>query len=440
MNHMNKNLNRSEILLCLAFFFFSFYWAIIQPYNSAPDEPMRYAVAQFLFQHNRLPVGDELISHWGFSYAHYPTVIYSQIAYVFMKIVSLFTTEEMMLVYATRMVSVVCGTGTVYFSIKASKRLFPSLARWIFLFFIAAMPQFVFLSSYVNCDSVAIFSTSVIFYSWVLGMTEGWNYKNAALLAMGISICALAYYNSYAWILFSIPFFLVSSSVQNKNNHAKTIKLAAYTAAIVLLLISYSFIRHLVLYNDLLGFRTCTYYGELYAIDSLKPSIRASFAESGIPLSAMLFDPDYSWFVCSWRSFIGTFGYMAYILPKKVYWIVTAIVLLPFLALMIKFFIRGIKRYRTDRVQVCFFFCLAAISVTTVLLSIIQSYYRDFQPQGRYCYPAMIPLAFAVAKGYEFLLSKFDKKYCCIAVSGFCITMVCLLLVAFHTAFLPSIQ
>lgn len=441
MDGGKKKLVRSEMLFCAACFFVYFWWAAVQPYNYAPDEAMRFAVTQFLVEHNRLPVADELISHWGFSYAHYPTVLYNQLGYVFMKPVALLTGNIDLHVLAARMVSVVCGTGTVYFTIKASKQLMHSLARWILIVFVAAMPQAVFLNSYVNCDSVVVFGTAVIFYAWSLGMTEGWNYRNAALLAIGVSVCALTYYNSYAWILCSMIFFVVSCFLQNQKRWGKTIKLAAYTAAIVLLMISYSFVRHLILYNDLLGFKTCEYYGELYAIHELKPSVRMSMAEAGIPFTEMLFGEKYKWFTYTWESFIGAFGYMAYFCPSKVYKIVTAIVFLGCFSLLVKFFCSRKTKVRQDPVCRLFLFCLAASAVITVILSIIQSYYRDFQPQGRYCYPALIPLSFAVAKGYEYLLSKIkDRKYRCAVVALVCATMLFLLLFVSFTVFLPSLK
>lgn len=428
-------------MVCASCFLVYFCWASIQPFNYAPDELMRYDVTRFLFDHNRLPVGNELVSHWGFSYAHYPAVLCSQLGYVFMKIASLFTKNDNMLLLAARMVSVFCGTGTVYFNIRASKQLFYSPARWVLIVLVAAMPQAVFLYSYVNNDSVAVFGTAMIFYAWTLAMVEGWDYKNATLLAVGISVCALAYYNSYTWILCSMIFFLATSFIREKEHMGKTIKLAAYIVAVVLLLISYGFIRHLVLYNDLLGFKTCAYYGELYAIHELKPSVRTSLAEMGISFSTMLFGTGYNWFEISWKSFIGTFGYMTEWCPEIVYIIVTGIVFLGCIFALTKYLKSMIGQLDKNRMQSYFHLCLAICAVVTVILSIIQSYYRDFQPQGRYCYPALIPLAFATAKGYEYLLSKIRKnEHGYAIITLVCVAMICILLFVFFAVFLPSLK
>ena len=64
-------------------------WAMTQPFNSGPDEQMRYYVADYIYKHHgALPGGDDPAVRnkvWGISYAYYPVVSY-MVSALFMRI------------------------------------------------------------------------------------------------------------------------------------------------------------------------------------------------------------------------------------------------------------------------------------------------------------------------------------------------------------------
>ena len=68
-------------------------WAMTQPFNSGPDEQMRYYVADYIYKHHgALPGGDDPAVRnkvWGISYAYYPVVSY-MVSALFMRISRLF--------------------------------------------------------------------------------------------------------------------------------------------------------------------------------------------------------------------------------------------------------------------------------------------------------------------------------------------------------------
>lgn len=102
---------------------------------------MRYAVSEFLFKNNQLPVGSEAANpSWGFSYACFPTMIRHIFDFIFMKIGSIFLYREFHILLCARMVSVLCGTLIVLFTIKVSKILFDSPSRWLMVALIAFIP------------------------------------------------------------------------------------------------------------------------------------------------------------------------------------------------------------------------------------------------------------------------------------------------------------
>ena len=435
-----RKLSGAELLFCLGCFAYYLLWAVLKQLNYAPDEQMRYDVTKFLFDYDRLPVRDELLSEWGFSYAHLPTVLCNWLGYFSMRIASVFTLNSRVLLLAARMPNVLCGVGSVYYAIKISKLMFKTPARWIMIVVMALMPQFAFLASYINNDMVAFAGITMIVYAWVLGMKYNWNFANTTLLAIGISVCALAYYNSYIWILFSVIFFFITYFRKNPKNYKGAAKYTAFIVGLVFLLIGYTFIRHLVVYNSLLGFEVTAYYGEEFAIEALKPSNRFTMQELGIPLMTMLFDPAYEWFETTWISFIGNFGYMQYRGEDIIYELVTVFVAIGGVALLHKAVICLCSKKRRPDLETALFWSLAGLAaVVTVALSIYNSYTQDFQAQGRYCYPAFVTMAFFLAKGYEWLLSLLKKKeHKYAAVSAICTGFAAFSLFMFWTVYLPS--
>lgn len=404
------SLNKIELIFCIGVFLYYFAWVITQPYNYAPDEAMRYDVTEFLYNNNRLPQNDELLSVWGFSYAHMPTVLCNQLGYVFMKIASVFKQSDFFLLVAARMVSVCCATIGVYFVIKIAKQLFSSPARWIAIIVFAFMPQYSFLASYVNNDIIAVCGSCIIVYSWILAIKHDWNIKNGVMLSLGISICALSYYNSYIWILLSMFVVTFTYFHKHKGDYKGFVRTASWMCAIVLVLISYNFIRHIILYGDVLGLETTKAYGEMYAVDYLKPSARISLQNQGISLYTMLFDNSCNWVHKTYVSFIATFGYMEYETPYFIYQAVKLFIVIGGVGILVNIINRFRNKIKQALEMKIFYSSMVVCSIFSVSLSIYNSYTYDFQPQGRYCYSMFIALIILVTKGYEALVLKIKRK------------------------------
>ena len=443
--HKPKNLRRlSKAELVFLGICFAYYalWAIAKPLQYPPDEPMRYEVTQFLFANNRLPVGDELLHpEWGFSYAHFPTVLCNELGYVFMKIASVFMSGDFKLLVAARMVSVCAGTGVIYYVIKISRHLFRTPARWVMIVLIAFMPQFAFLSSYVNNDSLAMLGAAMIVYAWVLALKYNWEWRSAVLLALGVATCGLSYYNSYPWILMSVIFFVVTYWCQNRKDYKGFTIMLAVIVAIVLAIISYSFIRHVVLYGDLLGFKTRRFFGELYAVEHLKPSVAGgkSPQDRGITFMQMLYDVPYEYLKKTSQSFVGVFGSMTVFCPEKIYDVVLWIGRFGALGLVWKIVDAIIKKNPPKWQDVLLWSFMIIAGVMSIGLAVYKSYTGDFQAQGRYCYPAIIPIMFLLAKGYEALIRLFKRKEHQYAVTAIgCTAFMALSYYVYSTVFIPS--
>lgn len=400
-----KSLTTFEFIFLVGCFVYYAMW-IIKPLNYGPDEHMRYAVSRFFFENNRLPIGKELVnSVWGFSYALFPTMLCSVLDYIPMKIAALFTTNWFYILLAARMVSVCCATLTVYFTVKASKQVFKNPTRWIMISVVAALPQFAFLGSYVNNDICAMLGISIVLYAWTLAINNNWSFKNAFVLSVGMAICAMSYYNSYVWVLASIFIYFITYFYQNKKDYKGFVRLSAFIVVVTLVLMGYLFARHLYLYHDLLGFKVSREYAAIYADEAFKPENRGNPSNLGYSLWHMLFDM--GWLSSTYRSFIGFFGPMAYPLNNNVYRFYTLFFIVAFIGFVYFVFklIANAKHQKPTLDWVVFYISLAFCGVMAVALSMYNSYFSDYQPQGRYCFPLLPALAIFVAKGFETLIS-----------------------------------
>ena len=177
---VKTNAKHSEVILEVAFltavFVFTLMWAIKAPFDASPDESMRFQIAEYIMDHGSLPDGrDPSIrnANWGISYAFNPITTYI-IAAGFGKITSLFTNSFTAVYRSMRLVNVIFGTLTAFFALKIGKRLFEKEAAWFFAVLVSFLPGAVFIHSYINMDSIAVFSTAWIVYCWVRAVQDGW--------------------------------------------------------------------------------------------------------------------------------------------------------------------------------------------------------------------------------------------------------------------------
>ena len=430
--------------LVLAAFLLLTAWAFMQPLGAGPDEKMRYMVAQYLHAHSgKLPLGDEPTirdATWGISYAYYPILSY-MVSAVFMGIAGLFHASADGLLHAARMADVLFVTGAVYFVVKASGKLFPKKGRWLFAALAGFMPQALFLGTYVNTDSLALLAAAMILYAWASYLREDWTWKNCIVLAVGMAVCALSYYNAYGWILCSFFFFCLTILLGREEPFPQRIRFlfsrGIVIAGVTILLCGWWFIRNAVLYNgDFLGRRSCAECAEKYAQKDYRPSLYPTPEKLKWSWKDIIFYQDPGWYhnwaltVCV--SFIGTFGLMEIYMPyavSKMYIVFFAVgILSVFLTrgifnLRKTMYIRQKKTVAGDtwkikakvtsgkcNVEGIFHWMMILLIVIPVILFMDYVYYNDNQAQGRYLMPALYPLMYFVTLGWNKILTKVIKN------------------------------
>lgn len=428
-------------------FLIMFAWAMIGSMPTGPDESMRYSVAQYLYEHpGQLPRGEEETirnARWGISYAFSPILSY-MVSAVFMWITGIFTTGEVALLRAARMADVLFMTVAAWLVLQIGKRLFQDREqRWLFCVLVVFLPEFLFMGAYVNTDSLALMAGAMILLAWARYLDEGWSWKNCFLLAAGMGICFLSYYNAYGWILWSAVFFCMTVLFCSDSSWKERWKFlwsrGAAIAGVTIGLAGWWFIRNFIIYDgDFLGRHASDLCAEKYAWPDFKPSARMTPEKLGWSYKDFFLYQDpgwhHNWVITVLFSFVGTFGYFHIFMNEtvsKIYVLFLAIGACGVFLMVREFYWRkssvSIARVpdapkgepvKIKTISVCrewskkglFHLSMAAALVTPVLLFISYAFNNDNQAQGRYILPAVYPIMYFVAKGYGKLLGRFVKK------------------------------
>lgn len=410
MKFIKKNFFIFSLAFC-SLFLYSI-WAVIIPFNQAPDELHRYDIADFIFKYHTLPIaGDDRLYYGvhGITYAVFPYLPYI-IGAVFMIIFdNIFDINNMYLVH--RLVSVISGTLSVclVYKICEGMNFEKKFSRFVSCFF-AVIPGYSFVNSYVNQDSFSICVNLLIIYIWLKCLKSNWSSKYIALLGVGLSVCLLTYMNGYVIIPATMLLLLRTYFRFTRKEFFKKIALLVIP---IIIISGWWFIRNYVLYDgDFIGMRQSNMLSEQLGIDELKPSNRQTMVKQGVSLTEMVFE--YHWLSSTYKSFWGTFGYMDKWMDEKYY---TAISVIHFISLIGCFFIiaRILRKILKKEKSIVDFLrdstlhlLLLVIIFLSVALSLYYSYFSDFQPQGRYIYPALFPIILYFCLGLkEIVNSKF---------------------------------
>lgn len=418
---MKEKVNKAMLL-----FYFTLYLvtaltlALNQPLNDGtfqfmsnpPDEHSRYMVPLYICNHGTLPTGfeEELISgecRW--TYGFYTLLPYIVQGYA-MRFVDIFTDSPLLLLYTARCVNVVLGLIMAYVVLLLGKKLFPDdRVRWLFCFLVTFLPQSLFLHTYVNPDSMCLLSTALMLYGLVRGYGDGFSLRSCAVLAAGVILCALSYYNAYGFILGSIllfsAYFLRSENGKIRYDWRNFLKKGLGISAVVLLCISWSFIRNYILYDgDIIGLETKENFIKSFGLE------RSTCYSQGISLISMLVVTDY--FLHLFYTAVAVYGSVGIPAWGMIYHFYFLVFLAGIAGAVFfrggaseySFLPEGFQRKKSFRV---FFHAVMIFCMTMPLILLIQyAYTVDFQAQGRYILPGVLPFMYYMALGWKKILCR----------------------------------
>ncbi len=416
---MNRIKQKKEMIFTITMFLVAFIcmmtFSIVQPFGDGPDEINRYKIVQFIFQYGKLPTGADpsvLIDGYGGSYAFQPMLTYILDGFLLRTLTFLSLSFETQL-FLARMVNICLGLIMAFYVRKISKLLFSNTySAWAFTLAIVFLPQNIFIHTYVNTDSMGLLSIAIIIYALLKGMKDDYTFKTCLHLSIGIILCAMSYYNCYGIIVCAIILFLYQFFYKKQRNDGRQIVLYHYKMLykkggliiiLVLLGIAWWFIRNAFLYQgDFLALNARKICAAATCLEEYNPFTRDTYKSLGIPVLTMIFGTDY--YTLVWKSFIAMFGPMLipthhYIYMGYKYWFIASL-----LGLLIPKKANIMPTYRKDQKHIFSTNMFIAI-IIPVFLAIYYSYTWEFQPQGRYYLPMLIPFIYFLTIGIQKLIS-----------------------------------
>ena len=217
------------------------------------------------------------------------------------------------------------------------------------------------------------------------------------------------------------------------------IQLGLVVTAVVAVLAGWWFIRNAVLYDgDFIGRSTCAKYSEMYAAPGFTNETKILPKRMDMTIWDMYMwipgEWQYNWLVTVLVSFIGVFGYMNVFLAKIWYKIYIAgfgigiLASIPLWKKMVRIRKQEEAVERTEETEeeeitylvvkkekrwsreALFHISMAVAMVIPFILLTIYAYSSDFQAQGRYILPMILPFMYLVTKGINVLLKRLVKK------------------------------
>ena len=384
-------------------------------YLNPPDEHSRFLVPNYICNYGIIPSGLEeevRLQGYGFSYALYTNFPYIIQGYV-MYFVRFFTDSALLLLYAARMVNVAFGIMMAVVVYLFGKSVFSDRRfRWLFCFGVTYLPQNLYIHTYINTDSCCMLSTAMIVYGLFEGYKTGFARKSRLWLEGGIILCTLSYYNAYGYILSSIILFLGyfchKENGRFRYDTTDMLKKGGLIGGAVLLGCGWSFLRsYIVLDGDLLGLATWRKMTSLYAVESANPLTKKTYQRMGYSILEMMRERPFIERVT--KSFVGAYGSMAVWANEWFYRFYHMSYAIGILGALLRAAEAVYGRVRTEGKRIFFHLNMLYCILMPIGLLVYYAYAMDYQEQGRYLLPILVPFLYYVVKGIEKLLELFNK-------------------------------
>ncbi|MBI3968893.1 MAG: DUF2142 domain-containing protein [Chloroflexi bacterium] len=392
------------VLLAALYLGFATAYALVVPYWNAPDEPAHFNYVRFVAEHRGLPElrpGDWDAAYLerlklaqfspdqpidGIAYeSHQPPAYYvgGAIIYGLSSLIG-FPTP-----LALRLYSTLLGLIGLLLMYQLGRELFPNdhLVALAGTGFAALIPMRSFIYASVNNDALAELVVTATL--WLVLRLLGREVTRPRLLQLGLllGLVLLTKLTSYLALVVAVV-GLACGRVGCSG--PKVLSLPGQLGAVLgtaLAVAAPWLIRNIWIYGlaDPLGLR------------------RHDLVVAGQPLTEHSLDAVRFYFVASFRSFFAQFGWMTIVVDHRIYLVFLLLCCLAALGLVLWGICLTRHRAVTTRQ-------LISITLMTcaVLLAIAASMYFNLtylQPQGRYLFPAMAPIALLMARGLRELMA-----------------------------------
>lgn len=362
-------------------------WFHTIPFHAGPDEAAHFHVVRFILEHHRLPVfsPDEM---WLYhtevgvveSYAAFPPLAY--LLGAGLQMVS--GGGEF---WGSRALSLISNIGTVLMTFLIGRRLFPSapsIAGCAALV-VAFLPQFTFVGAYFNSDALALFEMSVLTYL-LLQLSGHPRPFVFFLTGAAIGLLLLTKYTFYAPGLVG----LLAALVFVRFARAPLVSTLCLLGSLVLTS-GWWFIRNVQLYGEPIP-------GQVIAAAKASEGGNSLFipANHGVNLLTLSFSTDF-WPI-TLKSFIAGLGFLTVFLDPWYYALCAAAGVLAAVGLAHRLLARPVSG-RALAISAGGVALIAATTASSMAISV----YGEWSAQGRYLFPALIPIVGFAVVGWHWL-------------------------------------
>ena len=366
-------------------------WLYSVPFHKAPDEGAHYQVVSFIRDHGRLPIfrpGELWLIQTPTgvieTYATFPPL-----AYLMAAAVGWLTHNSSM--WPARFVSFGSYLGTVALTFWIGRRLFPSsrLIATSGALTVAFLPQFAFTAGYVNNDAFAVLETAILLALLVSAWKSGarpWMLFAVGLMAGGLATTKYTFYGlAGIGVLAAVAMALSQRDVRNPIPGLVGLAIGSISMC------AWWFVRNFELYGQAIP-------GRVVAEAKAAAGGSNLFVPADHGINLLTLSTQTTFWELTLKSFVGAFGFMAIFLDASYYWAALAVAVIGTVGLILR-----ARRGGIERNHIVIGALVAAITGVTLLSTMLVNVYGEYSPQGRYLFPALVPIALVMAGGWYWL-------------------------------------
>jgi 4-amino-4-deoxy-L-arabinose transferase-like glycosyltransferase len=381
-----------------------FAYAVETPKWQTPDEPAHYNYVVYLAENSAFPIltmGDypheylEEIKSAGFPpemsiepirYEYHQPPLYYVVAAAVYRMTAPLGFDIQFL--ALRLLSVLLGAMLLVVAYSIVREIFP---RDLFLALtdtavIATLPMHIAMSAAINNDTLAELILALVIWLCFKGIKAGLSQRQALALGVLVALALLTKTTIYAPVLASSLLALVVKA--RGQGWRPFLRSLGTVHGLGLLFSGWWLLRNVVTYGDL----------DLFAWhrhDSIvvgQPTTARWIADYGLAKTVQDF------FTVSFRSFWAQFGWMGVLIDSRLYLLLGIVS-----AAMALGFVFWLWRVARDRALLDSFQRWALLLLLLVLLLVAMAHvsynFKFVQHQGRYLFPALVPIGLAFTLG-----------------------------------------
>jgi 4-amino-4-deoxy-L-arabinose transferase-like glycosyltransferase len=381
-----------------------FAYATETPKWQTPDEPAHYNYVVYLAENGRFPIlqmGDyphqylEEIKVAGFPaemsiepirYESHQPPLYYVVAAGLYRLTSPLGFDGQFL--ALRLISVFLGAALLAVAYAILREIFPDslFLALVGTAFIATLPMHIAMSAAINNDTLAELILALVIWLCVREIRVGLSRRQTVAFGLLVALALLTKTTIYAPVMV-LALVALAASARQRGWRASLQRLGM-VYGLGLLLSSWWFVRNAMTYGglDLLAW---------HRHDSIvvgQPTTTQWIVDYGLTVTIKDF------FVVSFRSFWAQFGWMGVLIDSRLYLLLAVVSIAVFVGFLLWLWRLARNPALLSRFQRWALFMLLLVFLLVAVAHV--SYNLKFvQHQGRYLFPALVPIGVAFALG-----------------------------------------